>query len=142
MKLADFKHVFDFPRRHNAVYVFFCVYDNIERPFYIGETDSFSSRMGDYLRANFKAPTDFKVGEAIRYLMAHENIRIRVGFQECDDRQSARIQQNQIIETLRKEGVRLMNDLRGYNYRAGTDEVNERKRVCKFCDDNILSTGS
>jgi hypothetical protein len=140
MKLADFKHVFDFPRRRNAVYVVFYVRYNIEKPFYVGETDSFPSRMGDYLRANFKAATDFKVGEAISYLMAQENVRIRVGFHECQDRQSAKKQEEQIIESLHKEGVQLLNDLGGYSYRAGANKVNERTRVRKFCDDNILTT--
>lgn len=68
MKLADFKQVFDFPKRRNVVYAFFYVRNGAERPFYVGETSSFTSRMSDYLRASFGAATDFKVSEAIHYL--------------------------------------------------------------------------
>ena len=138
MRLADFEHVIDFPERSNVVYVVFYVRDGCEKPFYVGETDSFTSRMSDYLRASFGAATDFKVGQAICYLTGKENVRIRVGFRECTDRQIARKEEDRIIKSLRKEGVPLLNDLDGYDYRDA-DRQNETTRVHKFCDDNILN---
>ena len=140
MKLGDFEHVIDFPQRGNLVYVHFYVRDGMNdgKPFYVGETGSFIGRMSDYLRATFAAATDFKVGEAIRYL-AQNNIRVKVGYQECPDRKSARAKESEFIARLRKEGVPLLNDLDGYNYLTANED-DERSKVHQFCDDHILRT--
>jgi hypothetical protein len=135
MKLADFQHVIDFPRRSNVVYVIF--YGDDEKPFYVGETESFVGRMTDYLRAGFGAATDFEVGEAIRYLVQN-GIRVRVGYQEHPDRQGARKAESELIVHLRREGVPLLNDVKGYDYRAAI-EADERSRVHQFCDEHILN---
>src|SRR5579884_2354463 len=37
-------------------------------PFYVGQTQRFLERIGDYVYAHFGACTDFKVGEAIKFL--------------------------------------------------------------------------
>jgi hypothetical protein len=92
--------------------------------------------MSDYLRASFGAATDFKVGEAVRYL-AQNGIRVRVGCQEHPDRRCARAKESELIERLNSEGIPLLNNLDGYNYRAAI-ESDERSKVHKFCDDNIL----
>jgi hypothetical protein len=135
MKLTDFEFAIDFPQRRNVVYVLF--YGDNEKPFYVGETESFTGRMADYLRGTFAAATDFKVGEAIRYLEQHV-LRIRVGYQEHPDRPTARAREDEFIVCLRSEGIPLLNDLAGYNYRTA-DKVDERSRVHKFCDNLILN---
>ena len=72
--------VLDFPPAQNGsphltggiVYVLFCTDGTVETPFYVGQTDRFSGRMNDYHLANFKACTDFCVGEAVKYLQCKE----------------------------------------------------------------------
>jgi hypothetical protein len=61
MKLADFEYVIDFPRRSNVAYVLFYVRDGAdnEKPFYVGKRQ-FTSRMSEYLRADFGAATDLQ----------------------------------------------------------------------------------
>ena len=39
-------------------------------PFYVGESSRSVGRIGDYVSANFSAPTDFKVGKASQHLLA------------------------------------------------------------------------
>jgi hypothetical protein len=138
MKLADFEHVIDFPRRSNVVYVLFYFRDDADngKPFYVGETASFIGRMTDYLRGTFAAATDFKVGEAVRYFIQND-IRVRVGYQEHPDRPSARAKEGELIARLRDDGIPLLNDLFGYDYRTA-NQSDEGKRVHQFCDERIL----
>lgn len=135
MKLTDFSHTVEFPKRTHVVYVLFYGEDG-GKPFYVGETASFISRMTDYLRATFAAATDFKVGRAVRYLAAN-NIRIRIGYEEHSDRKAARAAEDRLIRQLRDEGVPLLNDLDGYDYRTAAIEE-ESTRVHQFCDRHIL----
>jgi hypothetical protein len=64
MKLEGFNTIDFGTSREGVVYVFFVATETEEIPFYVGETDRFQGRMDDYVRAQFAAPTDFKVGEA------------------------------------------------------------------------------
>src|SRR3990172_2147914 len=60
----------EFPPYSDMVYIFFYVRgEDTERvPFYVGESSRHVGRFGDYVSAKFSAPTDFKVGEAVKYL--------------------------------------------------------------------------
>lgn len=138
MKSADFDHVIDLPRRSNVVYVLFYDRNNGEgeRPFYVGETDRFGARMMDYVIATFGSAADFRVGEAIRYLIKN-GAGVKVGYKECPSRKDARIMERDYIKQLHGEGVGLINKLRSYNYRTAIDS-DERKRVHEFCDQKIL----
>jgi hypothetical protein len=138
MKSADFDHVFDFPQRSHVVYVLFYIRDDEEgeQAFYVGETDRFGARMMDYVIAAFGASTDFKVGEAIRYLVAN-GARVTVGYNECANRKDARAMERDFINGLRIEGVGLINDLDGYDYRTAINS-DERTKIHDFCDRKIL----
>lgn len=137
MNSSDFPHVIEFPlQRRSVLYVFFCAINNAEVPFYVGETDRFAERMGHYFRAQFAAPTDFKVGEAVRYLTT-KDIRIKVGYRECRDRQDRKRAESELINSLRAR-FKLLNDIPGYNYRTA-DEIAERQRVHVFCDELTAS---
>jgi len=58
------------------VYGLFWVANGSEAPFYVGQTHRLSERVGDYCTADFAASTDFRVGEAIRYLRDIKKYRI------------------------------------------------------------------
>ncbi|MGD0970952.1 MAG: hypothetical protein ABSA04_06050 [Desulfobaccales bacterium] len=58
----------EFPQNINVVYIIYLTNQGVHIPFYVGETGRFLVRVSDYMSANFKAQTDFKVGEAIRYI--------------------------------------------------------------------------
>ena len=134
MKLSDFQHVVDFPKRNHVVYVlFFC---DDEKSFYVGETESFIGRMTDYVRSSFDAATD-KVGDAVRYLLQN-NVRVRVGYEEHANRETAIKREAEIIDRLSREGIPLLNQLRGYEYRTAI-EADERSKVHRFCCEHILN---
>jgi ribosomal 50S subunit-recycling heat shock protein len=80
----------------------------VKVPFYDGEAHNVPARMVDYQRAAFAASTDFKVGEAIRYL-EQKNIQVEVEIRECPDRRSAKDRQDQMIAKHRSEGTPLLN---------------------------------
>lgn len=139
MKSSDFPYVIEFPmQRRGVVYVFFCAINDAEVPFYVGETYRFAERMGDYFRAQFAAPTDFKVGEAVRRLTSTEDARVTVGYRECRDPEDRKHAEAELINSLRKKGVKLLNDITGYDYRTA-DQDAEQHRVNDFCDELIAA---
>jgi hypothetical protein len=138
MKSADFDHVIDLPRRSHVVYVLFYIFNDEEgeRPFYVGETNRFEARMFDYVIATFGSSTDFKVGEAVRYLVEN-GARVTIGYDECASRAVARAMESDFIKRLHGEGFGLVNDLEGYDYRTAIN-ADERTKVHAFCDREIL----
>jgi hypothetical protein len=44
-----------------------------------------------------------------------------------------RSEEGKIIKDLRSRGVRLLNDLRGYEYKTANEQA-EREKVRRFCD--------
>jgi hypothetical protein len=141
MKFEGF-NVVDFPPpRVGFVYVFFWVADGVEIPFYVGETDRFQGRMNDYWQAQFAAPTDFKVGEAAKYLKEVTNCRIVVKYKRSADQKAERCKEEDAIkQRLRSEGVQLLDDVPGYKYGTTSKEersariLRERDAVRGFCD--------
>lgn len=131
-KFKDFNFM-DFPKNESAVYIISFVKNNKEIPLYVGETSRFQGRIGDYISANFKASTDFKVGEAIKYLQ-EIGCKIIIKYKFSENRKE---EQNEIIKAFQGLGYRLLNELVGYNYRTA-DEKEERERIKIFCH-NILS---
>ena len=127
--LRDFNAV-DFPPKSGPgfVYVLCWVSEKEEIPFYVGETQSIWGRLNDYYWAEFKASTDFRVGEAIRYLST-KNIRVVARYRPSADPRGE--ERARIIE-LRTEGRRLLNDLPAYDYRTIPEEearINVRKQT-------------
>jgi hypothetical protein len=138
VNLSDFDHVIDLPRRSHVVYVLFYIRNDeeVERPFYVGETDRLGARMIEYVVAAFGATADFRVGEAIRYLIA-KGARVKVGYNECASRKVAKDMERDYIKSFHDAGLGLVNKLRGYNYRVASN-ADERTKVHEFCDRKIL----
>lgn len=85
----------------------------------------------------FKAPTDFRVGQAIRSLREKKGLRIVVRYKRSANPDD---EEYRTIRDLQTSGVRLLNDLVGYRYQnAGTDERKESQAVQKFCEVLIRS---
>ncbi len=112
------------------VYVFCWIRDGAESPFYVGQTKRLAGRMNDYRLAQFAACTDFRVGEAMRYLRDSKKCRIVVRYKV-----SAEMRKDEygLIRELQLSGVRLMNEFSSYNYRMA-NETEERVAVQRFCD--------
>jgi hypothetical protein len=69
MNFAGFTTI-AFPQDEDIVYVlcFKRAGSSEELPFYIGESGRGTRRLGDYITAQFGAPTDFKVGVVVKAL--------------------------------------------------------------------------
>ncbi|RTL55590.1 MAG: hypothetical protein EKK46_06650 [Rhodocyclaceae bacterium] len=121
----------EFPQHRDIVYVFHYLTDNATEPvpFYVGESSRHVGRFGDYMSANFSASTDFKVGEAVKYLRKR-GARILVKFKETHDR---REDEKLLLHKLRRS-VRLLNDLKGYRY-GEADIDDERLKIHRFIDE-------
>jgi hypothetical protein len=136
MNFEDFS-VLDFPLERGPilspggfVYVFCWVADGIEIPFYVGQTNRFSGRMNDYDLANFKASTDFCIGEAVKYLKGTKNYRVVVRHRPSPDPPK---EEKAIIRRLLVSGVWLLNCLPRYNYRTDS-QAEETEVIHRFCD--------
>lgn len=128
--LRDFSAV-NFPPKSGTgfIYILCWLSGDEEVPFYVGETQSIWGRLNDYYWAQFQAPTDFRVGEAVRYLST-KNIHVVARYKPSVDRSC---KERAIINELRAEGRRLLNDLPVYDYRTA-DEEQERIGVQKQVD--------
>ena len=119
------------------VYVLCWVNGHNEIPFYVGETQAIWGRMNDYHWAEFDASTDFRVGEAVKYLNT-KKLRIVAKYRVSADRRAGRRKEEAaIIRRLKDEGRVLLNDCPGYNYRTSTPDK-ERIKV-QTCIDKILA---
>lgn len=145
--MLDDWNVLDFPEntssinisrdRRGANIVIFIVKENNERPIYVGETSRLYGRIADFITANFKAPNDFKVGEAIIYFR-EKGYKIIIKYKFTDNRIKDK---NTIINSFKN--LRLLNDIKdikGYDYEIA-DEIEERNRIKEFCD-KILKEGT
>lgn len=134
---SDFQEM-EFPRHRDIVYVFHYVTDKVPEPvpFYVGESSRHVGRFGDYMSANFSASTDFKVGEAVKYLRKC-GARIVVKYKETHDR---REDEKLLLHKLRRS-VKLLNDLKGYRY-GEADIDDERHRVHSFIDELLAASGT
>jgi hypothetical protein len=110
------------------VYVWCWINGSEEVPFYVGQTKRVWGRLDDYYWAMFSASTDFRVGEAIRYLST-KGYRIVLKYRPSADplREEA-----EILKSLDERDHRiLLNHLDGFDYRTA-DEAEERRRVQQF----------
>jgi hypothetical protein len=130
MKFDGFS-VLDFPPAdgNGFVYVLCWLTGGEEIPFYVGQTQSIWGRLNDYYWADFQASTDFRVGEAVRYLNG-QDLRVVAKYKVSADRHK---EERAIIDLLHAEKRRLLNDCPSYDYRTGT-KATEKSRVQKFID--------
>jgi len=112
------------------VYAFCWILDGVESPFYVGQTKRLAGRMNDYRMAQFAACTDFRVGEAVKYLRDSKKCRIIVRYKVSAE---MRKDEHALIRELHLSGVGLLNDLSGYNYRTA-NQTQEKAAVHKFCE--------
>ena len=122
--------------RPGFVYVLCWVTEEQEIPFYVGETHSARNRLTDYYWADFQASTDFKVGEAVKYLCDVKRLRVIAKIRASVNRLR---DQNEIIATLHQEGKKLLNDCEGYNYKTA-NQATERAKIQQFVDSLFGST--
>ena len=112
------------------VYVlFWTTLEGSNIPFYVGQTKRLRNRMWDYCEAQFSACTDFRVGEAVKYLR-EKGHRVTVGYKTSDH---PRIEERSIIRELQVSGPRLINGLVAYDH-AGCTKEEERRFIQRFCD--------
>ena len=111
------------------MYVFFWVADGVESPFHVGQTKRLSGRMDDYRLAYFKACTDFRVGEAVKYLNDIKDYPVIVKYRASTDPPK---EEYEIIRDLHMEGTWLLNCFPGYDY-LKANEADERNAVQRFC---------
>jgi len=125
---SDFAEM-EFPQHKEIVYVL-CFSDESGReiPLYVGESLRGIGRFGDYISAKFSAPTDFKVGEAVRYLRSR-GFKVHIKYKESEDRKA---EERKIISILRRKS-RLLNELEGFSYTASNEQA-ERARLHSFLE--------
>ena len=111
------------------VYIFYWLRGTEEGPFYVGQTSRIWGRLDDYYWAMFSAPTDFRVGEAVRYL-ATKGYRVVVKYRPSAD---PRGEESEIIRGLHSIPRKLLNDIREFDLQK-PDESAERLRVQQFLD--------
>ena len=125
-------HDMEFPTNGGLVYVFHYLKDGeiktASAPFYVGQTSKHFGRFGDYVSAQFTAQTDFKVGEAIRYLRVL-GFRVIVKYKESVD---PRADEKWMLNIL-SSPYQLLNNLPGYNYKKA-DKEEERIKIHRFMD--------
>ncbi len=130
----------DFPEGTGVVYVFYAVKDGKEIPFYVGETGSFVCRMVDYSRARFDPPTDFNVGEAVKYLRDQKSYQIKVKFGRSSDLEAERRKdEDQTKQGFLSKNWLLLNNKIGYDPKTQDKDI-QRKRVQDLCDDIIRNS--
>ena len=121
---------YQFPKPLSSVYIICMHFVPAEKiPFYIGQTQSFRRRMGDYSLASFQAQTDFAVGSAIRYL-EDAQIAITVFHMDTD---AVDAKEKYLIAQSKTLGIDLLNSISRYNYKSASRD-DEYKKVSTFIE--------
>lgn len=99
-----------------VAYVIYAARGDDKIPIYVGESEKVIARLGDYVRAQFGAPTDFKVGRTAR-LLEERGYEILVEIEKTPDR---RARERELIE---KHGDRpLLNSIASYDYKTANED--------------------
>ena len=130
--LKDFES-FNFPLFSDIIYIVGIQGEVNFIPIYIGESTRYLGRMGDYISAQFNTPTDFKVGEAVKYIQS-KGFPVGVKFKATKNRREDEIKYLNDIRTL---GFKLLNDLSSFDYRTSNSDA-EREKVQRFVQKEIL----
>jgi hypothetical protein len=108
LDFSKFKQ-FNFTDSKSIVYIIGVEENNHFHPFYVGQSDRSVGRFGDYLSAQFSAPTDFKVGQAIKTL-TQKKLKVIVKYRYTNNR---RIEEAEFIKILDP----ILNKVPGYDYK-------------------------
>jgi len=103
-------------------------------PLYVGQTRQLLGRVGDYQAASFHAPTDFRVGDAIRYLTVERHCNMDFLYRPSASHLK---DEKLLIRELLLSGYPLLNFLGAFDYRV-TNAADERKIIHKFCEMALL----
>lgn len=106
-------------------------------PLYVGQTGRLLGRVGDYQTAQFAAPTDFRVGEAIKYLPAEKGCIVDFLYKPSASHLK---DEKLLIRELLLSGYVLLNFLGAFDYKWA-NAADQRKVVHRFCDMALLHTG-
>jgi hypothetical protein len=129
LSFSDF-HEIPFPDVGDIVYFLSFTKPKCEPvPFYVGQSSRHVGRFGDYVSGNFTASTDFKVGEAVKYLR-QLGLPVTIRFKESVN---TRIDEAELIAAFKAQGLKLLNELEGYNYRCAIREE-ECRRIQSFVE--------
>lgn len=96
-------------------------------PLYVGQSTRNIGRFGDYVKANFRAPTDFKVGRTVK-LLRNAGCDIIIRYTASNEH---KVEEKALIKKYRSRGITLLNDFPGYNYKFSSEE-NEEIRLRDF----------
>ncbi len=99
-------------------------------PLYVGQTGRLLGRIGDYQTAQFAAPTDFRVGEAIKYLTLDKGCTVDFLYRPSTSHLK---DEKLLIRELLLSGYTLLNFLGAFDYK-GANAADERRVVHRFCD--------
>ncbi len=146
MNLDSSFQTLTFVRAHPVVYVIGIEQEGKFYPLYVGETGHVYCRYADYIRAQFAAETDFKVGEAIRYLIERGH-KVLVQYKHASEKKTDRkAEEDNLKKAYIAQGFSLLEGLPGYSYRAinreERKEFEERKRreIREYVDRTLLAT--
>lgn len=124
------------PDHHDIVYVI-CINtpgQEASIPIYVGLCTKHIGRLGDYVSANYTAPTDFKVGEAIKYLQ-------RRGYQvifKYKESINAKCEETTLLALFDLQHALLLNKFKnGYDYKNTAEKQAVLERLHHFVDDII-----
>lgn len=101
-------HSFPFPETTDIVYIIGIKTENDFHPFYVGQSSRHVGRFGDYLKPNFSAATDFKVGKAIEFLK-NNGFKVEFKYRHSLDRD---LDEKKLINEINPP----LNKKKGYNY--------------------------
>ena len=95
---------------NSGVYVIYAAKEGDRVPFYIGQSNNIAGRLGDYARASFKAPTDFRVRSTAELLQ-------QAGYEiviEIERTAEPRAKENELLEKYKDRP--LLNWVDSYDY--------------------------
>jgi hypothetical protein len=112
------------------IYAIIVTVQNGQFPLYVGQTGRLGGRIGDYATAQFHAPTDFRVGETIRYLRTERPCRVDFFYRPSE----AHLQDEKVlIREFLLAGYTLLNFLPAFDYKTAIRD-DERSLVHRFRD--------
>ena len=117
-----------FPRNPNIVYVIGTRKRGRFLPIYVGRSTRHIGRLGDYVSAQFNAPTDFKVGKAVDYLMSQGE---KVVFRYRSTHGRLDKAERKLINFYKGNGSTLLNSLPGFNRKTTNSKI-EVRRIRNF----------
>jgi hypothetical protein len=89
------------------------------KPFYVGQSSRHVGRFGDYLKPNFTAATDFKVGKAIEFL-TERGFKVEIKYKVSTNR---KLDEKELI----KKTEPILNGLKLYKYKTAVKEIEVEK---------------